>query len=74
VRMLHFAGAPFSMTGVKISFQAQRGIYTAIAHGAHGLPHPLVPLLRKERDVSASPKQGEVNPACMLHWSRFSLD
>ena len=34
-----------------------------VQQGGDGEPHPLVPLLQKERDVSASPKQGEVNPA-----------
>jgi hypothetical protein len=71
--MLHFAYAPFSMTSA-VSFQvlffvipseARNPVWKCkgVQQGGDGEPHPLVPLLQKERDVSASPKQGEVNLA-----------
>jgi hypothetical protein len=50
-----------------MSFRAKRGIQCGSAKefnraGMANLTLP-VPLLRKERDVSVKPKQGEVNPA-----------
>ncbi len=64
--MLHFAYAPFSMTGAEaMSFRAKRGIQCGSAKefnraGMANLILP-VPLLQKESDVSASQKQGKVD-------------
>ena len=62
VWMLHFAYALFSMTDDVIPNAVRNPVWKCkgVQQGGDGEPHPLVPLLRKERDVSASPKQGEV--------------
>jgi len=63
--MLHCAHASLSMTGDVIPNAVRNPVWEChgVQQGRDGEPHPLVPLLQKERDVSASPKQGEVNLA-----------
>ena len=65
--MLHCACALFSMTDDVIPNAVRNPVWMLryAQHDRLGMANLTlpVPLLRKERDVSASPKQGEVNLA-----------